>query len=174
MPNKPYPLGECSGGCGRSISLYPRRKGTMCRSCTGRAMVQSPEHREALSRHMRRRWIDPVAGHLLRTRVREANSRPERREQCRLAGIKGGAEKAKYINVPAGTPQRILANRKAVDSRLRWCPREYRPLYSHLRKAKNLPAPYAKRLVLDQIEADKIHYQRTGALPVASRREATP
>ncbi|MBN8831216.1 MAG: hypothetical protein J0G94_11510 [Sphingomonadales bacterium] len=169
MSRKPaYPTQPCAD-CPAIISMYPGRKGDRCRSCSARRMASSPEHREAVSRSTKRRWLDPEASHKLRAGIRVANQRPERREQLRQAGLKAGPDRARYVNTPAGSPARILANKRMVDTKLRWCPREYRPLYSYLRKVKEIPAPEAKAIVLAQVAADQREHQRTGRLPQTDR-----
>lgn len=125
---------------------------------------------------MKRRFRDP-AYRLAHSRwcadgQRKAMERPEivalRREQ----GRRVGSLRLGGIALPAGSPERIEAGRKRSETIIAWCPLEYRGEYRRLRNSKLIPAPEAKRMILDLIAADFASYAKTGVLPQSQRTGA--
>lgn len=78
---------------------------------------------------------------------------------------KNAAAKAKYsatVRADYATLRARLS--RASHARLSWCPIEYRQEYHRLKRVKNLPAPIARRLIEQLIEAHVERYRRTGEL----------
>ncbi|MCW2395868.1 MULTISPECIES: hypothetical protein [unclassified Sphingobium] len=73
---------------------------------------------------------------------------------------------------PADMPSRRAATRKMVETKIGWCPIEYRAEYRRIARMSGISAAMARRMVEDMIAADARHYERTGELRQAARMEA--
>lgn len=85
------------------------------------------------------------------------------------------AERARKLSeYLAATDPADMKRRMAALSRRRmaWCPLEYQADYRRFTRAKCLPAATARRMIEEQIAADRERYARTGQLPQAARMAA--
>lgn len=150
--------------CGTALPRNPRRKGTRCKSCASRARVQSEAHRAAASRAMTRRWADPEQAAALARAISSGitDEEKERRRQrgkiccnCRAAA--------------AGSEARQRAGRSLSQTRLGWCPPEYREEYFWLRRNYKMRAPEARAIIEGQMARDVERYLQTGQLQRTGR-----
>lgn len=67
--------------------------------------------------------------------------------------------------IMARSPEsRSATARKAALARIAWCPPEYRKEYLRLKRAKELPAAEARRVIEALIASHAQRYRRTGQL----------
>lgn len=159
--------GPVCSTCAVPLADNPRRKGTMCRSCTARAMATSDAHRQKAAAAMRRRWLTDGA-HLaqavrdgLRAKLAsDEGFRARRLDHCRANGLKV----VHLLNTPAGSPTRRIAAMRMANTKLSWCPIEYRDEYRRLRINGGFRARDARRIIEQQIERDLNRYVETGQL----------
>lgn len=146
----------------------------MCRSCATRARFHTAEHREKLAAAMRRRWDNPQERERLATSAKiglnlRLQNDPEfaarRLEQCRANGRKS----AKYVNTPAGSPTRVKAGLRNSDTKMGWCPLEYRADYRRLRINDGFSAAAARQIIEQQVKIDADRYAATGQLQRSAR-----
>ena len=145
--------------CGQRLHRNPRRLGTRCKPCNARAIATSPQHREAVSRAMSRRWADPSEAFRL-GRAISAGIGPEERASRRERGKIGCNARA----AAAGSEARAKAGRSLSRTRLGWLPVEYRDEYFHLRNNHKYRAHEARQIIEGQIKRDLERYASTGRL----------
>jgi len=166
-----------------SASGNPRRKNTLRRHC---------EHPDACRAKKRGRMCRPCvlvainadpdiqARRLARSAatIRAKMSDPEFAEKMRQNGLKHGVK-----NLRAAMPGFQTAEHRAKMSRLRtetmlgWCPLEYRDEYRRLCAAGSslrFSAAEARRIIEEQIEADRRRYLQTGQLQASKREGSRP
>lgn len=170
-PRKQYDRIPCGNGCGRMMLDCPRRKTNLCKPCFARQMALSPEKREACRVAMLEKHADPAfrALHTERTTAgtrrslldpEKMKARQENGRRCGLLGL--GVQK-----LGAGHPSRVAAGRKLSETRLAWCPPEYRDQYRELTTSKLVSAPDARRMILDLIEREIAAYRSGASMPQA-------
>lgn len=145
--------------CGRALPHNPRRKGTRCRPCTARAIAISPEHRAACSRAMSRRWGNPNDAAVLSRAISAGISPEERARRAARGRICCNARAA-----AAGSEARRRAAFSLSQTRMGWCPVEYRDDYRRLRANGGFRAPEARRIIEQQIARDAARYADTRQL----------
>lgn len=154
---EPYKATHCSE-CGAELSKRrPKRtKTTLCAVCTRRNNGRRKGPNLGLSAKMKAKFKDPEFRQKtldrLRNGLRAYLSDPE--------------------NMAAFKAKNALNIVRGRGARLKWCPVEYREAYLHLRGEKRIKAKDAKKLILDQIEADHKRYLESGVLPQAARKSA--
>lgn len=114
-------------------------------------------HIERTSAGTRASLLDPV-----KLKARQENGR-----RCGMLGL--GVQR-----LGAGHPARIAAGRKLSETRMGWCPLEYRDEYRRLVRSKLVSAAEARRMIEDMIAADMDRYVATGILPQSQRIAKEP
>lgn len=164
---------RCAAGCGRELKK-PGKTG-LCRVCFPRqpksAATRTKMRKAAFKRvgdpAFKARWVEAV-----RAGVAASMENPVERERRvawgRQMGLEHGAAMSALLG-PAGSPKRMANGRKVSATKLAWCPLEYRATYRDLTKVRGIPTVEAKRMVLDQVEADRRRFVATGTLPQAER-----
>jgi hypothetical protein len=153
--------------------IGPKNRSGLCRSCVARRMTQDPEinARRAVSHLAACRspeWRQRSSKRLKAFFEGNETARQERRER----GIRDyhktiGSEKARSANqVPEVVARRSNAAR---ETRLGWCPVEYRQDYLDLLRKKHIKAIDAKRMILAEIAAKKV--PEAPALPMLTSFE---
>lgn len=168
---------HCAGpDCGKPLPHNPRRITAFCKSCSARVNGARPERRAKASAAMKARMMDPAyrAAHLSRTtngtRKRLATD-PAFVEFRREQGRALGNRKLGMTHHGAGSALRAANGRKSSETKLAWCPIEYRAEYRRLIKSQNLKAAEARPIIEDMIAADARRYAATGILPQSARTE---
>lgn len=171
--------GNCSV-CGRPFppSKRPsRRKGTRCRPCIGASIATMPGVAERKSASMKQRFADPshLEKHAARIKagIHASMQNPERLEQMRQRGKELGKLKNGFNSYPPGHPDRIAAARKSAETKLAWCPPDYRADYRKL-LGMGFSAAEARPMIINQIKADASRAARemTGVSAFAKARGA--
>lgn len=142
--------------CGGPI--WMGNKTGYCRKHVGAALSASPEHAAKISAGLRRKMaLDPVYREECRERARKNCASPKLREAAAKAARTSGAWRKA---LEAATPESYaLGAKRSADTKLAWCPPELRDFYNDL-KAKGIRAPEAKRLTLEQHEAEMARFRR--------------
>ena len=155
--------GNCTD-CGSALAHNPRRLGTRCKPCNARAIARSPETRRIVAAKMTARWADDKQRGKLVAAITKTCNRPE----IRAARQEQGRRDMNVVRfakpAPPGSPSRIRAGRTLRESRIGWCPMEYRAEYQRMRDNGNFTAAEARRIIEDQIERDLDRYIATGRL----------
>jgi hypothetical protein len=143
-------MGECK------VCSKPLWRGNQTGHCKQHI---APEVRAKMTESLRRKiQSDPAYLERLRTLARANSSRPGHMEK-----MHEGRDRAKpWIKALAAvTPESYLkAGRRSADTKLAWCPPEYRAEYHRLTNAKRFTASEAKAMVLDQHAKDMAEFRR--------------
>jgi len=131
--------------CGKA--LWKGNKHGYCRAHI------SPEARANMTAGLRRKMqTDPEYMQRIIALARANVARPEHRQKLTEAAKRSGAWRKALA---ATTPESyILAGKRAADTKLSWCPPEYRDEYRRLKDTKRMRAHEAKALILAQHEKD--------------------
>lgn len=148
--------------CGDPLPIEgnARRKGALCKPCSARAAAKSPEHREAVSRVMTRRWNDPKERARLMKAIKIGSNRPEVIEMRRRLGRMN----QNCTAAAAGSEARKKAGRTLSKRKLGWLPDHYRPEYFKLRINHKYSAAEARLFIEDQMERDLDRIEARGLL----------
>jgi hypothetical protein len=171
--------------CGAPVN--PGRKTGRCRPCVARFLARDPATRAKTAVSMSRVWSDPAYKDRLSRKISAAQiasmaenqklmrARRELGRKLALTG-KGLAAQRADPNYPRRLAEAIS------DSKLSWCPREYRDHYRFLLRQKRFCAATAKEMILAKVEQDRraaiaatslndaIHFLRRFA-PIATRQD---
>ena len=143
-------MAECKV-CGKS--LWRGNQTGHCRSHV------HPEVRARQTESLRRKiQSDPVYLDKIRAQARANSSRPVHMEK-----LHEGSRRVKpWIKARAAlTPESyIKAGRRSADTKLAWCPPEYRDEYHNLTNAKRFKAAEAKAMILEQHAKDMAEFRR--------------
>ena len=147
----------------------------LCGHCSSKR-PKSPETRARMRAAAVERESDPAFRakrvEAVRAGVARSMENPAERERRsawgRQIGHRYGAEMAAQLGA-AGSPSRMANGRKASATKLSWCPLEYRATYRELNRVQGIPSAEARRMVLDQVEADRTAFLKSGTLPQATR-----
>jgi len=137
--------------CGKS--LWKGNKYGYCRSHI------SPEARANMTAGLRLKMqSDPEYMQRIIALARANVARPEHRQKLTEAARKSGAWRKALA---ATTPESYqLAADRAADTKLAWCPPEYRDEYRRLKDSKRLRAHEAKSIILAQHEKDMAEFRK--------------
>lgn len=168
------PVPTCAD-CGIARFSTKPKKSPYCKRCIGRHTGRDPARRAKASASMKARLADPVlrAIHTQRTKegTRAALRDPEFMARRRELGRRLGKAKLGHLAHPAGSESRAAAGRASSNTKLAWCPVEYRDDYKELVKHQHIPASEARQMIEAQIAADARRYSATGVLPQSTRAE---
>lgn len=160
LSGDPFSEGRTCGDCAAPITNIS--KSGRCRACNTIRNNKKPElvakrmegKRKAMSDPLKYARICQVA----RNNIRKAMADPVKRA---AAIERGKAKAALHFNTPEG---RAWANRPEVreragkslsETRMAWCPPEYRQTYKDLLRARVCTAAEGRQLIAEQIKADK-------------------
>lgn len=140
-------------------ALGDKNKSGLCRPCALKRNMANPEFNEKRLAAIRARYKDPAARHKAATEINERHMRarqdPEKAERLRK-GIKAARARLNEPEVRAAyLASRAEAGRKHSETRMAWCPPEYRETYFHLTMSKRVRAPEARQMIKDMIAADR-------------------
>lgn len=144
-------MGDCKS-C--SVTLGPRNKSGYCRKCFSKCVPMSDDAKKRLSAAIRKRFqADPQFKADLQERARKASKSPK---ACKARKERWQREKMWEIgNEAARKPE---ARKKAAiatrNTRLAWCPPHLREDYLRLIYSNREKAADAKRIILEQHEAE--------------------
>lgn len=119
----------------------------------------SPEARANMTAGLRRKMqSDPEYMQRVIALARANVARPEHRQKLTEAARRSGAWRKALA---ATTPESyLLAARRAAETKLSWCPPEYRDEYRRLTSTKRMRAHEAKAIILAQHEKDMAEFRR--------------
>lgn len=137
--------------CGKA--LWRGNKYGYCRSHI------SPEARANMTAGLRRKMqSDPEYMQRVIALARANVARPEHRQKLTEAAKQSGAWRKALA---ATTPESYqLAATRAAETKLSWCPPEYRAEYRRLKDTKRMRAHEAKAIILAQHEKDMAEFRR--------------
>lgn len=143
-------MGECKT-CGK-----PLWKGNKYGHCKAHI---SPEARANMTAGLRRKMqSDPEYMQRVIALARANVARPEHRQKLTEAAKQSGAWRKALA---ATTPESYqLAATRAAETKLAWCPLEYRAEYRRLKDTKRMRAHEAKAIILAQHEKDMAEFRR--------------
>lgn len=143
-------MGECKT-CGK-----PLWKGNKYGHCKAHI---SPEARANMTAGLRRKMqSDPEYMQRVIALARANVARPDHRQKLTEAAKRSGAWRKALA---ATTPESYqLAATRAAETKLAWCPREYRAEYRRLKDTKRMRAHEAKAIILAQHEKDMAEFRR--------------
>lgn len=147
MASQPDTCRNCRGRIARG-----NRSG-YCRGCTGVAMKRALE-------------ADPIRKAALVKRLVAIARAPGRREQKRARWLAGRFWERGQAAQPAGSDARRRMAKSLSDTRLAWCPPHLRDKYRQLTKSKRLRAADARRMILEEHEAEMRRWRRSVGLDV--------
>jgi len=173
---KPVEMRACAKpDCKNSFRMYPGRKSPYCKPCTASAIATSPSRNAAMSATLRARHSDPDFAARHRARTAQAG-RTKRQNEALMARLRESGRRlgmsAKGRTYPPDMPSRRAGTRKMVETKLGWCPIEYRAEYRRIARMTGIDAAAARKMVEEMIAADARHYERTGELRQSARLEA--
>lgn len=139
--------------CGIKVSRFG--KNSLCREHFMAERLRSPEIAERRIEGLRRYAAansDKLRRVLRENHRRALAEKPGYREQ-----LIRRAKEIQPLGVKAGnTPEAIAKRARAIsESRLGWCPPEWRAAHKRLVRVQGIPAARAKRMILEQIGAEK-------------------
>lgn len=145
---------EC--GC----KLWRRNRTGYCRRHVSKANV-TPEWREKQRAGLvRKLQSDPVYLERKREDMRKANMARDK-EALRLRMIQNRYWELSNHSRPAGHPSRIKAGRSVTATTLADIPAHLRNEYRRLNRIQHIPAAEARKIILDQHEADMERFRRS-------------
>lgn len=146
------------GDCGKVLSK--QNKVGYCQIHASKRLWDRPGMREAHKAGLRRAWADPRYRAANRRALREISRKCHQDE----AFLQRKRERwwAHYHNV-LNTPEVRARNAKAVaaaagkmtETKMAWCPPEYRDWYRHMNRTKRIPKADCMKIIADQVLADK-------------------
>lgn len=157
MTAKPKPC-NCVD-CDKPITA--NTKTGRCIPCANRFIGATEAFQQARAEGIRRKFRDDPAHIAKMRRVAAANGKramldPARVEQLREHGRK---MRATHLSTPAALAARLAVakdvGRKITETRLGWCPPEYRAEYRRLTLSKRFLAADAKAMILATIKATR-------------------
>ena len=156
----PYSDGRTCSDCSTAISNIS--KSGRCRACNTARKNKDPEQTAKRMAGKREAMKDPIkyarACQVARDNIRKAMADPVRRAK---AVERGKVKAALHFNTPEG---RAWANRPEVraragktlsETRMGWCPPDYRQQYHDLMRLRVCSAEEGRNLILEQIAKDK-------------------
>jgi hypothetical protein len=144
--------------CGEGLG--PKNKSGRCRPCGNTFRNADPEFRRKRAEGIRRRFADPLHRKKMKFVIGE-NARKARQNPLYMSALRrrGYQLAATYLNDPEIRARNIAAIKaagpKMSDTKLAWCPREWRDEYRRLTIRKRVPTAEARAMILDQIAAEK-------------------
>jgi hypothetical protein len=159
--SEPFSQGRTCAGCPIPISNYAVTD--YCRSCARARNNKIPELTAKRAEGKRRAMKDPLkyarACQVAKANIRKAMADPVKRAKfVELGRLKA----ATHFNTPEGRawcnrPEvRERAGRSLSETRMAWCPLEYREQYKQLTRLKVCTAGEAREMILEQIERDRV------------------
>lgn len=164
-------------GCGATIKERRNRKSRLCAACNRQALGSDPVRRERNREATRARCADPerrarMAKNVSAGRRAALASDPAAMERARELGRRVGRSRTMSAKHPAGSPARMKAGRSTAETKLRWCPREYRAEYRRLILSKKFPAAEARAIIEASIAKAKAKAAGLAAQAAEAERRA--
>jgi hypothetical protein len=171
----PIEIAECeTDGCTRTFRMHARRKTRLCHPCAAGATGKSEAKRAKGRDAMRNKLRDPNYAAAHRERARRA-AETKRQNPVEMARLRASGQLLGLtygrLGPPAGSPPRIQIGKSLTNTKLGWCPVEYRDLYRQLARKTGVSAKQARKMVQEQIAKDLRSYERTGVLQETVRME---
>lgn len=145
------------GDCGVKVCARQNKSG-YCRKCLLARRMADPTVNSRRLEAQRKALASPEVKAKIRNIVKKRSADPAYREKMREAGKRNyhltiGSEKA----IAARSTPEVIARRAKTHSErdLAWCPAEYRDQYRHLNTRCGIKADDARRMIFDQIAADR-------------------
>jgi hypothetical protein len=164
---------NCEGGCGRELTMYPRRKTRLCRRCCAVQIGRDPGKNEKVSATMKKLFADPAFRKHHTERCTEglrafiANN-PEEMERRRASGKALAMTGLGHAAQKPGSAPRVSAGRKTTERRIGWCPPHLRDEYRRL-KRKGKSAAEARAII--EAKMQRAREQRGQRLSFAEQLE---
>lgn len=141
-------------------TLSARNKSGYCRQCIPAALAKDPAHREKQRAGIKRGFMaNPERLEMYRRNAAAASRSPA---ACLAREVRWLRDKPWIAgNQAARAPEaRAKAAKATRATRLAWCPEHLRPQYLSLIYSKRLKADEARRIILEQHEADMQRFRR--------------
>ena len=132
-------------------------KQELCRPCFMRALNSDPVYKARKLEAIAKRWAVPGAREyqamICRASVKKREANPESRAKVRANGFKQVANLMSPEVFAKAHSADAMKKRVAslIETRLGWCPPEYRDSYRKLSRKRHMTAAEAKRIILDEI-----------------------
>jgi hypothetical protein len=156
----PYSDGRACSDCSTAITNFA--KSGRCRACNTARRNKDPEMTAKRMAGKRRAMSDPIkyarACQIARDNIRRAMADPEKRAK---AVERGKVKAALHFNTPEGRawcnrPEvRARAAKSLSETRMAWCPPEYRAQYFELMRLRLCSAAEGRQFISDQIAKDR-------------------
>lgn len=148
-------MAECKE-CGKT--LHKHNKSGYCRQHVGKHMM-GPDHGAKISAGLQKKLMeDPIYREQCRQRALKNCQSPKLREASRQAAIRSQAWRKAAAAITPDDYRR--GAQRGADTKLAWCPAEYRAEYHHLTNIKKFKAAEAKAIILAQHEKDMAEFRR--------------
>jgi hypothetical protein len=148
--------------CGKPVM----GKQDVCRRCFFRRLNQSPAHIAKRDAGIAARWAKPGEREkqalVCKRSVQKRDATPGMRERY----VEMGKKHYQTLNLPevrakTHSPEtNALRTAAMLETRLGWCPPEYREEYRALRNSHGITAAEARRMILAMIEAKRVKAER--------------
>ncbi len=143
----------CLDGCGRTITA--RSVSGLCKPCNAARLGRDRAARAKAAATNRARSATPEGRAKARDTALRAmvtrKSRPGAIEALRASGRRLGLSRVGNAACPAGSEVRRNAGRKSSETKMAWCPPEFRETYQWLRQTKQMRAPEARAVIEQEI-----------------------
>lgn len=153
MRVKDYSLGR---QCGCSKPIFNRSKTGLCQPCFLAKLTADPTRNARIAASQKRYHADPKNKYALKRRAMQAGKTRRANPIWREATVKRMREIVQPLSM---TPESLASRNtaelllKSVESRLSWCPHDYRAHY-YLIRGKRVSAADARAMIEAQMKAD--------------------
>lgn len=162
--------------CQNVDACSARKPTTHCRSCAAFRLNADPEFAEKRREAIRKKFEDPAYLEEHRVRTRATNARIMADPEQRAKRVEGGRRSYQEVLCRPDVRARTYSpeanakrNMTCANTKLAWCPVEYRDEYKRLIRTHLIKAADARRMIEEQIAADLRRYRATGELQRAKR-----